>query len=43
MAAVLNNAFLVFVARVIHQIPSLDDLLSAMNREDALGDGSRCL
>ena len=41
MAAVLNNAFLVLVARVIHEIPSLDELLDAMNREDALRDGSR--
>lgn len=43
MAAVLNNAFLEFAARVIHAVPSLDELLDAMNREDGLRDGSRFL
>ena len=43
MAAVLNNAFLVVVMRALHQLPTLDDLLRSMNREDALRDGSRFL
>lgn len=43
MAAVLNNAFLAAVAQVLHRIPSIDDLLRSLNREDALRDGSRYL
>ncbi|GAB3660704.1 hypothetical protein [Ramlibacter alkalitolerans] len=41
MAAVLTHALIVAVARVIQQIPSLDDLLRSMNSGDALQDGSR--
>lgn len=41
MSAVLHNSFFLVLARVLHQIPTFDDLLRAMNREDALRDGSR--
>jgi hypothetical protein len=43
MAAVLNNAFLLAVARLLNQLPTLDDLLRTLNREEGLRDGSRYL
>jgi hypothetical protein len=43
VAAVLNNAFLLAVARLLNRLPTLDDLLLALNREDGLRDGSRYL
>jgi hypothetical protein len=43
VAAVLGNALIVAVARALTRLPSLDDLLRAMNREDSLHDGSRYL
>ena len=43
MAAVLNNALIVVVMRLLDQLPSVADLLRSMNSEDALRDGSRYL
>lgn len=43
MGAVLHSALLAAIARVLNQLPSLDDLLRSMNGEDALRDGSRYL
>jgi hypothetical protein len=43
VAAVLSNAFIVAVLRSLTRLPSLGDMLRAMNREDALRDGSRYL
>ena len=43
MAAVLNNAFLLAVMRVFHELPTVDALLRSMNSEEALRDGSRFL
>jgi hypothetical protein len=43
MTAVLNNAFLTAVRLLLEGLPTVDELLHAMNRQDALADGSRFL
>jgi hypothetical protein len=43
MATALNNAFLAAIACLLDGLPTLDELLHAMNRQDALSDGSRFL
>ena len=40
---VLKNAVQLAVARVLSHIPSMDELLQSMNKQDSLSDGSRSL